>query len=147
MVIAGAGSGKTRTLTYRVAYLLANDIAPSNILLLTFTNKAAHEMLHRVEELLPGRTAGLWGGTFHSVCNRIMRRHGELRGFTRSYTILDSDDQRAMISKIVKESKIGEMISRKRVSGQTPKPQVILGIISLAVNTCRSGTGCDRRTI
>src|SRR5262249_49136619 len=71
LVIAGAGSGKTRTLTYRVAYLLENGIDPRNILLLTFTNKAAREMLGRVVNLLPMDASGIWGGTFHAVGNRI----------------------------------------------------------------------------
>src|ERR1041384_1445876 len=82
LVIAGAGSGKTRTLTYRVAYLLENGIDPRNILLLTFTNKAAREMLGRVANLLPVDAIGLWGGTFHSVGNRILRRHGRGPGFS-----------------------------------------------------------------
>src|SRR5216117_2161666 len=77
LVIAGAGSGKTRTLTYRVAYLIENGVLPSNILLLTFTNKAAREMVDRVANLLPSDISGLWGGTFHSVGNRILRRHAE----------------------------------------------------------------------
>src|SRR3954471_8636442 len=72
LVIAGAGSGKTRTLTYRVAYLLENGIRPQHILLLTFTNKAAREMLDRVSALCPHDLAGLWGGTFHSIGNRIL---------------------------------------------------------------------------
>ena len=97
LVIAGAGSGKTRTLTYRVAYLLKNAVAAENILLLTFTNKAAREMLERVEALLPMQTAGLWSGTFHSVCNRILRRHAELMGLTRNFTILDSDDMKSLL--------------------------------------------------
>src|SRR3954449_133225 len=67
LVIAGAGSGKTRTLTYRVAYLLENAVVPSSILLLTFTNKAAREMLDRVANLVPNDVVGLWGGTFHSI--------------------------------------------------------------------------------
>src|SRR5438874_5440559 len=73
LVIAGAGSGKTRTLTYRVAWLLDNGIAPENILLLTFTNKAAREMLDRVQALLPVEIHRLWGGTFHSIGNRLLR--------------------------------------------------------------------------
>jgi DNA helicase-2/ATP-dependent DNA helicase PcrA len=80
LVIAGAGSGKTRTLTYRVAYLLENGIDPRNILLLTFTNKAARQMLDRVANLLPVDASGLWGGTFHSVGNRMLRRHGSALG-------------------------------------------------------------------
>ena len=137
LVIAGAGSGKTRTLTYRVAYLLANDIAPNNILLLTFTNKAAQEMRHRVEDLLPGRTVGLWGGTFHSVCNRILRRHADLRELTRSYAILDSDDQKSLIGKVVKDSKVEAELKNQGFQGKFPKPQVILSILSLATNTDR----------
>ena len=81
LVIAGAGSGKTRTLIYRVAYLIENGVPPSNILLLTFTNKAAREMLDRVTTLLPNDTSGLWSGTFHSIGNRLLRQHPEAAGF------------------------------------------------------------------
>src|SRR6267154_1274549 len=81
LVIAGAGSGKTRTLTYRVAYLLENGVQPQQILQLTFTNKAAREMLDRVAALIPTNLAGLWGGTFHSIGNRILRRHPVEAGF------------------------------------------------------------------
>src|ERR1700755_846330 len=80
LVIAGAGSGKTRTLTYRVAYLMENGVAPAQILLLTFTNKAAREMLDRVASLVPNDVMGLWGGTFHSIGNRILRRHAQAAG-------------------------------------------------------------------
>src|SRR5438034_6926973 len=89
LVIAGAGSGKTRTLIYRVAYLLENGVEPSNILLLTFTNKAAREMLDRVTNLLPHDIAGLWGGTFHSIGNRILRRHSADAGFRPGFSIMD----------------------------------------------------------
>src|SRR5215210_8336892 len=85
LVIAGAGSGKTRTLTYRVAYLIENGISPQNILLLTFTNKAAREMLDRVAALIPNDLAGLWGGTFHSVGNRLLRRHPTEAGFAPGF--------------------------------------------------------------
>ena len=88
LVIAGAGSGKTRTLTYRVAYLIEKGINPKNILLLTFTNKASREMLERVRELIPVDISALWGGTFHSICNRILRRHAEELGFTSSFSCL-----------------------------------------------------------
>src|ERR1700747_502208 len=80
LVIAGAGSGKTRTLTYRVAYLLEQGIAPERILLLTFTNKAAREMMRRVVDLLGQELASLWGGTFHAIGNRILRQHAPLLG-------------------------------------------------------------------
>ncbi len=134
LVIAGAGSGKTRTLTYRVAYLLKNAIAPENILLLTFTNKAAREMLERVEALLPQQTAGLWSGTFHSVCNRILRRHADLIGLTRNFTILDSDDQKSLLTKSIKESGVAPQVE-KDTGEKFPKAPVILGLISLAANT------------
>src|ERR1041384_5091002 len=77
LVIAGAGSGKTRTLTYRVAFLLEQGIPPDRVLLLTFTNKAAGEMMRRVADLLGQELAALWGGTFHSIGHRILRRHAD----------------------------------------------------------------------
>src|SRR6187431_496088 len=81
LVIAGAGSGKTRTLTYRVAYLLEHAVAPERILLLTFTNKAAREMMRRVADLLGSELQSLWGGTFHSIGARTLRRHAEVLGY------------------------------------------------------------------
>ena len=92
MVIAGAGSGKTRTLTYRVAYLLQSGIQPREILLVTFTNKAAREMLERVEELTGIPRHHLWGGTFHSIAQRILRTQGEAVGLKRNYNILDESE-------------------------------------------------------
>ncbi|MGH8047401.1 MAG: UvrD-helicase domain-containing protein, partial [Chthoniobacterales bacterium] len=80
LVIAGAGSGKTRTLTFRVAWLLEQGVPASSILLLTFTNKAAREMLDRVAAVVPGGAGEIWGGTFHSIGNRILRRHAEAVG-------------------------------------------------------------------
>jgi DNA helicase-2/ATP-dependent DNA helicase PcrA len=135
LVLAGAGSGKTRTLTYRVAYLLENAIAPHNILLLTFTNKSAREMLERVDHLLPGRTAGLWSGTFHSVCNRILRRHAAAAGFTSGFSILDSDDSKSLMSKVIKDN--AETVKQiERATGEKfPKAPVILSLLSFAVNT------------
>src|SRR5258708_39071419 len=91
LVIAGAGSGKTRTLIYRVAYLLEQGIAPDRILLLTFTNKAAREMMRRVADLLGSELSTLWGGTFHSVGARILRRHAELMGYRPDFSILDRE--------------------------------------------------------
>src|SRR5262245_44752748 len=101
LVIAGAGSGKSRTLTYRLAYLLENGIDPRNVLLLTFTNKAAREMLGRVANLLPVDASGLWGGTFHSVGNRILRRHGAALGYSSGFTIMDREDQKDLINTVV----------------------------------------------
>src|SRR5207247_8869133 len=97
LVIAGAGAGKTRTLIYRVAFLLEQGIPAERILLLTFTNKAAKEMMRRVADLLGGEISGLWGGTFHSIGNRILRRHADLPGYARDFTILDREDARGLI--------------------------------------------------
>src|ERR1051326_2002254 len=92
LVIAGAGSGKTRTLTYRVAYLLEQGIPADRILLLTFTNKAAREMMRRVADLLGSELSELWGGTFHSIGNRILRRHPEALGYRNDFSIMDRED-------------------------------------------------------
>src|SRR4026208_1931206 len=89
LVIAGAGSGKTRTLTYRVAYLIEQGIPPDRILLLTFTNNAAKEMMRRAAAILGNALASLWGGTFHSIGNRILRRHADCLGYRPDFTILD----------------------------------------------------------
>ena len=129
LVIAGAGSGKTRTLTYRVAWLLEQGIPPDRILLLTFTNKAAKEMMRRVADLLGQELAGLWGGTFHSIGNRILRRHADLLGYQRDFTILDREDARHLINTCVGESDIDVKAAR------FPKAEVLAEIFSLAVNT------------
>src|ERR1700722_687427 len=101
LVIAGAGSGKTRTLTYRVAYLLEQGIPPDRILLLTFTNKAAKEMMGRGVDLLGQELASLWGGTFHSIGNRILRQHALVLGYQRDFTIMDREDSRHLITTCV----------------------------------------------
>ena len=129
LVIAGAGSGKTRTLTYRVAYLLENGIDPRNILLLTFTNKAARQMLDRVANLLPVDASGLWGGTFHSVGNRMLRRHGSALGYSSGFTIMDREDQKDLINAVV----AGAGIDPKEI--RFPKGDVLAEIFSFAVNT------------
>jgi len=129
LVIAGAGSGKTRTLTYRVAYLLENGIDPRNILLLTFTNKAAREMLNRVANLLPVDASGLWGGTFHSVGNRILRRHGTALGYSSGFTIMDREDQKDLINTVVASAGIDPREIR------FPKGDVLAEIFSFVVNT------------
>ena len=136
LVIAGAGSGKTRTLTYRVAYLLDNGISAENILLLTFTNKAAREMLDRVEDLVPFDTTSIWGGTFHSVGNRILRRHSEKVGLTRSFSIMDREDQKDLMSACIASSGV----NTKEV--RFPKPELLATMFSLSENT---GECEDRR--
>src|ERR1041384_3874790 len=92
LVLAGAGAGKTRTLIYRVAYLLEQGIPADRILLLTFTNKAAREMMRRVADLLGSDLSELWGGTFHSIGARILRRHADVLGYRNDFTILDRED-------------------------------------------------------
>ena len=129
LVIAGAGSGKTRTLTYRVAYLLDRGIEPRNILLLTFTNKASKEMLERVRSLVPRDVSEMWGGTFHSVGNRILRRHAEEIGFTKSFSIMDRDDQKSLMNTVIAECEIDTSARR------FPKPDVLISIFSLIENT------------
>ena len=129
LVIAGAGSGKTRTLTYRVAYLLENGIDPRNILLLTFTNKAAREMLGRVVNLLPIDASGLWGGTFHSIGNRILRRHGSALGYSSGFSIMDREDQKDLIDAVVASAGIDPKEIR------FPKGDVLAEIFGFVVNT------------
>jgi len=129
LVIAGAGSGKTRTLTYRVAYLLDKGVEPRNILLLTFTNKAAKEMLERVRALVPRDISEMWGGTFHSVGNRILRRHAEEVGFTKSFSIMDRDDQKSLMNTVIAECEIDTSVRR------FPKPDVLISMFSLIENT------------
>ncbi len=129
LVIAGAGSGKTRTLTYRVAWLIDQGVMPENILLLTFTNKAAREMLERVRALVPANLDNLWGGTFHSIANKILRRHAALLGYTPSFSIMDSDDSKSLLKSIVKQLGLNDKASR------FPKAEVLASILSLANNT------------
>ncbi len=131
LVIAGAGSGKTRTLTYRVAYLLENGVDPRNILLLTFTNKAARQMLDRVANLLPVDASGLWGGTFHSIGNRMLRRHGSALGYSSGFTIMDREDQKDLLNAVVASSGIDPREIR------FPKGDVLADIFSFVVNTER----------
>ncbi|MEM8867242.1 MAG: ATP-dependent helicase [Verrucomicrobiota bacterium] len=132
LVLAGAGSGKTRTLTYRVAYLLHQGIQPYEILLLTFTNKAAREMLERVEDLTAISRRQLWGGTFHSIAQRILRVHGEKIGLKRNYTILDESEAESLLKNAI------NTVDPKFVKGKNnPKPKVIANLISYARNTCR----------
>ena len=128
LVIAGAGSGKTRTLTYRVAYLLEQGVPADRSLLLTFTNKAAKEMMGRVTDLIGRDMSELWGGTFHSIGHRVLRRHAEVLGFTRSFTIQDREDTKGLINASIAEAEIDVKATR------FPKPDVIGDIGSLAIN-------------
>ncbi len=127
MIIAGAGSGKTRVITYRTAYLIGHEnVRPSEILALTFTNKAANEMKERVEHLLgDGSTKGLWIGTFHSNFARLLRQHAEQLGFTSNYSIYDQDDSNRLIKEIM-----GEL----GINTQTLSPNTVQHVISSAKN-------------
>ncbi|RLE11063.1 ATP-dependent helicase, partial [Candidatus Aerophobetes bacterium] len=129
LVIAGAGSGKTRTITYRVAWLLDCGVPPERILLLTFTNKAAKEMLHRVEHLLSGEARKIWGGTFHHIGNLILRRYAHLLGYNNNYTIIDREDSRDLLDLCLADLNID--IKKRRF----PKSDILSDIISLAIST------------
>jgi DNA helicase-2/ATP-dependent DNA helicase PcrA len=131
LVLAGAGSGKTRTLTYRVAWLLDNGVEPESILLLTFTNKAAREMVARVTDLLPLETRSIWGGTFHSIGNRLLRRHAREIGFRPGFSIMDREDQEDLLAAVVDASGV----ENRQIL--FPTAEVLGDIFSFAVNTDR----------
>jgi len=132
LVIAGAGSGKTRTVTYRVAYLVESGVPLDRILLVTFTNKAAREMLSRVELLLKRDVKGIWGGTFHHVGNLILRRHAKEIGYQPNFTILDRADSKDLIDSCIAEAKIDVKARR------FPKGDTLQAIYGLSLNTNRS---------
>src|ERR1043165_1065966 len=129
LVLAGAGAGKTRTLIYRVAYLLEQGIPADRILLLTFTNKAAREMMRRVTDLLGNDLGELWGGTFHSIGQRFLRRHAPLIGYRNNFTILDREDAKDLVKACLGESEIDIKSTR------FPKPDVLCDIFSMAVRS------------
>lgn len=128
LVLAGAGSGKTRAITYRVAYLLSQGVAPENILLMTFTNKAAKEMISRVQILTGGEVRLPWSGTFHHIGYRILRKYAPVLGYKNNFTILDSQDSLDVFKLCIK----GEGI--KRTERRFPSPKVIQSIVSYARN-------------
>ena len=130
LVVAGAGTGKTRTITYRVAYLIEQGIAPSRILLATFTNRAAREMLRRVEQLTGSQNVyRIWGGTFHSIGNRILRKHAVSIGYDSNFSILDAEDTKDFLAVCIDEAGIDTKAKR------FPKPEIVQDIISFATNT------------
>lgn len=127
MVIAGAGSGKTRVLTNRIAYLIAKkNVLESNILAITFTNKAAKEMKERIYSLVGETSKYIWINTFHSMCVRILRQHIDLLGYNKNFTILDTSEQKTIIKNIVKELNLSE---------DSYQPNNILKIISNSKNS------------
>lgn len=109
LILAGAGSGKTTMMTHRIAYMLEKGVSPYNILAVTFTNKAAGEMKDRIESLTGG-TRGMWVMTFHAMCVRILRNHGDVLGFENGFSIYDESDKKALLKRIVKDLKIDEKI-------------------------------------
>ncbi len=126
LVLAAAGTGKTRTLVYRVAHLVDRGIDPRNILLLTFTNRAAREMIDRARDVVGERVGGVWGGTFHHVANRILRRHAPRIGYPCDFAILDGDEQRSLVGAVMKE--------RKLTAKEFLRKEVLLGLFSGARN-------------
>lgn len=133
LVLAGAGSGKTRTLTYRVAWLLEQKIWANEILLLTFTNKAAREMLGRVEDLTGVPRWRFWGGTFHSIGQRTLRTHGESVGIEKGFTILDQGDAESLLGDVIRERDSTFLKNKNH-----PKARVVAEMISYARNTRQS---------
>ena len=132
LVLAGAGSGKTRTITYRVAHLLEQGVQPDEILLVTFTNKAAREMISRVQQLTGGEIKLPWSGTFHHVAFRILKLYAPLLGYNNNFTILDSGDAKDLLKLCLKQ----EGIDRK--AKRFPSPKVIMSILSFARNAERT---------
>ena len=125
LVLAGAGSGKTRTLTYRVAWLmLEKHLQPNQLLLLTFTNKAANEMKSRIHTLVGEKSRELWMGTFHSIFARVLRKEAKTLGYTSSYTIYDSDDSHAVVKRVM---------GLKGISLQKLNPHAVRSRISAAI--------------
>ncbi|MBI5142314.1 MAG: ATP-dependent helicase [Nitrospirae bacterium] len=129
LVLAGAGTGKTRTVTYRVARLIESGMKPDSLMLVTFTNKAAREMLQRVESVLGLNLRGLWGGTFHHIGNILLRRHAKLLGYESNYSILDREDAVDLVDTCVADAGIDKQRWR------FPKADIVQSIISLTVNT------------
>lgn len=128
LIIAGAGSGKTRTLTYRAAHLIASGLDPRELLLCTFTNRAAREMVERVQELLGVDLKPLWGGTFHHVANLALRRWARCVGLEQNYSILDQEDARELMASCLGEE--GSALKQRRY----PQPRVLLHLWSMALN-------------
>ena len=128
LVLAAAGTGKTRTLVHRVAHLVESGVPPYRILLLTFTNRAAREMMDRARSVVGDPAASIWAGTFHSICARFLRRYGSRLGYPPGFQILDEEDQRKLIGDIIKAS-----VKDPR---DFPKKEVVAKMISEAANEC-----------
>ncbi len=132
LVIAGAGSGKTRTITYSVAKLLKSGVRPNQIMLVTFTNKAANEMVKRVETLLGKRPKGIWGGTFHSIANRFIRRYAKSLGLKANYIIMDETDARTLMKLSIEKANV------KEIEERFPNSRMTKAILSFSINCNKS---------
>jgi len=128
LVIAGAGSGKTRTIVYSVAKLLVSGVKPSEIMLVTFTNKAANEMIERVEQLLGKRPKGIWAGTFHSLANRFLRKYARSLGLKPNFTIMDETDARGLVKLSIDQADVKELDERFPTAAMTKS------ILSYSIN-------------
>src|SRR5262249_58742715 len=115
MVLAGAGTGKTRVLVHRIARLVETGTEPWAVLAVTFTNKAAGEMRQRLRQLLGEGANAMWIGTFHASCARLLRRFGHHVGLTRSFVIFDDDDQMKLVEKLLKETGLDEQVSPRTI--------------------------------
>ncbi len=129
LIMAGAGSGKTRVLTHRVAYLIEKGVLPWHVLAITFTNKAAREMRERIVNLLGPEGNDVWASTFHALCVRILRRYADKLGYNRAFTIADTSDQRTLMKRVVAEL---------NVDPKKFDPRMILGKISNAKNELKT---------
>ncbi len=132
LILAGPGSGKTRVITYRVAYLIARGVPADSILLVTFTRRAAREMVHRLESLIGNDAGKVWAGTFHHVGNRLLRRPARLLGYQPNFTILDSEDQLDLIRLAMEDAGFA---AKEKLA---PKPAEVEHLISFALNTRQS---------
>jgi len=132
LVIAGAGSGKTRTIVYSVAKLLVSGVKPSEIMLVTFTNKAANEMIERVEKLLGKRPKGIWAGTFHALANRFLRKYAKMLGLKPNYTIMDETDSKGLMKIVIGQSNTQQLEER------FPTPAMAKSILSYSINCNKS---------
>ncbi len=131
LALAGAGSGKTRTLVYRVCRLIEDGVSPNRILLLTFTNKAAKEMLDRVQRLVPQGRGRVSGGTFHSTGHRILRRYADVLGYSPRFSILDREDASDLMGQALAD------LSKEVTQRRTPKPRLLVNLYSFVINTGR----------
>ncbi|MFA5338146.1 MAG: ATP-dependent helicase [Candidatus Omnitrophota bacterium] len=131
LVLAGAGSGKTRVLIYRLAYLLQKGVPAENILLVTFTNKASKEMIHRAEALLKSSLSGLWAGTFHHAGNMILRREAHIIGYSPNFTIIDKEDSKDLLEDCIEE------LGYTKDAKLFPKKDIISNIYSISVNSLK----------